>query len=136
MYRTHEFHFRPALLTTKRRYTIDLPSEASAVIYKTMTINMHSWDGELVKSYPEYATALVQEANGDLLELQGILVSKMQLGNPCYVMEHLSIDGSMDYLISSNPLGLDVNINFVNFGIPMGKHLRIDFYTGDFKVVE
>jgi hypothetical protein len=99
-----------------------------------MTTGIRSWHGQFLKSSHSGAQALV-EHNGQIIEISGRLVSDIKPGSPCYIMEHLNIDGEMEFMIGEHDI-LVGNQNFVNFGIPCGKHIRIDIYTGDSKVME
>jgi len=134
MYKVHEFKYTPLLTGVEQRYTIELPPERVPLVYKTMTSDMYCWDGELVKSLPGYAAAVVRHGN-ELVELSGRLHGKLKLGQPCFVMEHLDLEGDLEYLIATHRLD-DVRVNYVNFGIPNFKHVRIDIYTGESRVIE
>lgn len=62
-------------------------------------------------------------------------IENLEVGSPCYVMEHLNLDGKIDFWATRNNV-IQGNDNFENYGIPGGKHLRIDIYNGDFRIIE
>ena len=92
---------------------------------------MRSWDGEVVNVADERATALIQV---DTPPVQGKVIGAVQNGGPCVIMEHITIGGELEYMIGDRNI-LAGNLNFINFGIPNGTHLRIDVYTGESKVI-
>ena len=126
--------YTPILIGAQKRYRIELPIESAPVAYKTFTSPMRYWDGQLIKSQQGHAEAFVRH-NGILMTVEGKLVGQVLSGNPCFVMEHLTIDGKMELIIGDKNI-LNGNQNFANFGIPNGKHIRIDIYTGESKVIE
>jgi len=134
MYRVHYYTYIPILIGGRKRYRIELPLEASPVAYKTLTSNMRVWDGQMVKNEPARSVALIQEM-GRLVEVTGVLIKEVSNGHPCIVMEHLNIDGKMEFMIGDTNI-LCGDQNFVNFGIPNGKHIRIDIYTGECRIIE
>jgi hypothetical protein len=95
---------------------------------------MRCWHGQLVQGEDGRATALIREG-GTLVSVEGILVANLVNACACYVMEHLTVDGKMEFMVGDENI-LNGNQNFVNFGIPNGKHVRIDIYTGESKVIE
>jgi hypothetical protein len=69
-----------------------------------------------------------------MIEVDGRAGGILKEGGPCYIMEHLRVDGQMEYLITPENIQQGDD-NFVNFGIPNGKHLRIDIYTGESRII-
>lgn len=134
MYRVHEYKYVPILIGAEKRYRIELPLGMSPVLYKTMTTDMRSWVGQIIKTRHGHATAFIREA-GTLISIEGELIENVSRGSPCIVMEHLNIDGEMGLMIGENNI-LNDNLNFINFGLPQGKHVRIDIYTGESKVID
>jgi len=132
--RLHYYKYTPILIGGQKRYRVALPIEASPVAYKTLTTNMRCWHGQLVKSRSDRATALVW-SNSKLTTIEGKLINNIVAGHPCYIMEHLNINGEIDLMIGNENI-LNGDQNFINFGIPNGKHVRIDIYTGESKVIE
>ncbi len=65
----------------------------------------------------------------------GEAIDALSINDPCIVMEHLTIDGKMEFMIGKRNI-LDGDLNFVNYGIPNGKHIRIDIYTGESRIIE
>jgi hypothetical protein len=130
----YEFEYIPILIGGRKRYIIDLPLGASPRPFKTMTTDMRSWDGQVLDVCGGAARALIRDAR-ELIEIKGTIVAPIIINGPCIVMEHLNIDGRMDFMIGDTNI-LDGNLNFVNFGIPGGKHIRIDIYNGDSRIIE
>ncbi len=128
---TFYYNFTPILVGVSQKYRIELPAGPSPRPYKTMTTAMTAWDGEVLKTSGGSATALLLGG----MEIRGKKVGPLQNGGPCVVMEHINIDGYLEYMVGDKNI-LSGNINFVNFGIPGGKHLRIDMYTGESKVID
>jgi len=134
MSKTFYYQYAPVIIGANQRYKISLPLDTAPVAYKTLTSDMRVWGGQLVKCAHGRATALVREA-GRLVEVEGNMVEFVKAGDPCVVMEHLDIKGEMGFMIGSQNI-LIGNLNFINFGIPAGRHLRIDAYTGDSRIIE
>lgn len=99
----------------------------------TLTTNMGLWVAEVVRTSSGAATAVTWH-NGQMVEVTGRSFGILKEGGPCYIMEHLKVDGYMEYLITSENIRQG-NDNFVNYGIPNGKHLRIDIYTGESVII-
>ncbi len=129
----HDFYYTSSVSEQEQRYTLELPLEATPVRWWTLTNNMGLWTGEVTEVTTDSATAITIH-RGKLVEVSGKIAGSLKKGGPCYIMEHLSIDGIMEYLICSEIIQSG-NKNFVNFGTPNGKHLRIDIYTGESKVI-
>ena len=134
MYRDHVFEYAPILVGGVKKYIIGLPVEASPVRFWTITTPMRSWDGEVLWCGPERSVALVR-SDGGMHPLEGRTMAPMKSGEPCVVMEHLQINGKIEYMISSSNI-MDGGKNFVNFGIPNGRHVRIDIYTGESRIID
>jgi len=134
MYRVHEYKYAPITTGAEKRYRIELPLGTAPIVYKTLTTGMRSWVGQVLKVADGRARAFIWEA-GELISIEAELVGKVNLDDPCFVMEHLTIDGKMEFMIGPDNI-LNGDQNFVNFGIPQGKHIRIDIYTGQSKVIE
>lgn len=133
MDRVHHYKYVPILLGAERRYRIELPLGASPIVYKTLTTGMRVWDGQLIQSQQGRAVTLIREATR-IVTVEGRLIDDLPKGSPCIVMEHLTIDGIMEFMIGNNNI-LNGNQNFVNFGIPNEKHIRIDIYTGESRII-
>ncbi len=134
MYRVHYYTYTPILVGAEQRYRLELPTDASPIVYKTLTNGMRCWYGQLTKSCYGQAGAFIREG-GTIIEIEGKLIHNVANGGPCAVMEHLTIDGEMKLMIGPRNI-LNGDQNFINFGIPSGKHIRIDIYTGESKVIE
>jgi len=134
MHRTHTFEFCPILIGGRKKYIINLPLDAEPITFKTMTSDMKSWHGQIKEKHNGTAIAMIRD-NGQLIEVQGDVVGAVAKNGPCVVMEHLTIYGRMSYMIGDQEI-LQGNQNFVNFGLPGRKYIRIDIYTGDSIVVD
>jgi hypothetical protein len=134
MYRIHDYKYVPILIGGEVRYRVELPLGATPIVYKTLTTGMRCWHGQVVESSQGCAKALIQEG-GQVVLISGDLVGPVHPEHPCYVMEHLTIDGEMELMIGDRNI-LNGDQNFVNFGVPNGKHVRIDIYTGASRVIE
>ena len=132
--RKHQFYYKPALLPTEQRYWISLPADVAPRRWGTLTAPMGLWVGQVVKASHGRATALTWH-NGEMVEVDGKAAGILKEDGPCYIMEHLKVDGHMEYLITPENIQQG-NQNFVNFGIPKGKHLRIDIYTGESRIID
>jgi hypothetical protein len=122
--------YTPIIVGGESRYHISLPSKTSPVRFWTITTPMQFWTGEVNEARDGLAEALVW-VNGKLVPFRGMAVSALFKGQPCVVMEHLTIRGNIEYMIGRHNI-MDNNKNFVNFGEPGGTHLRIDIYTGEY----
>lgn len=134
MCKTFYYEYTPIIIGAAQRYKVILPVDASPIPYKTLTTGMRVWNGQVVKSQQGRATALVRDA-GRLVEIEGQMVQFVKSGDPCVVMEHLNINGEMGLMIGIDNI-LMGDVNFINFGVPGGRHLRIDAYTGDNRIIE
>ncbi len=138
MHRVHEFSYSPILIGGKKRYLLELPVDDKPVVFKTMTTDMGAWFGEVELIITnqdivgdEGPMATVMTAKGALM---GRLIGPVTRKGPAWVMEHLTVDGRMEYVVASERL-LEGNQNFVNYGVPQGKYLRIDIYTGEHRII-
>ena len=131
MYRVHEFEFCPILIGARKRYHIELPVNAVPRVFKTMTTDMRAWMGEVLDIVDGKAKAIT--FNKEVY--CGEVVHKLFIGGPCVVMEKLGVDGKMGYMIGAYNIMVG-NQNFVNFGIPNGKHIRIDIYNGNSEIIQ
>ena len=129
----HTLKYTPIIIGASQRYRLELPNGLTPVRWWTMTTDMRSWLGEVVEVTGGAAVAVVRQGS-KLVTVTGHLSSAVKTGWPCCVMEHLRIDGTMEYLIGTINIQME-NKNFVNFGIPNGKHLRIDIYTGESRII-
>ena len=129
----HEFIYTPILIGGSRRYYIDLPVDAAPIRFWTMTTDMWLWNGQVTKTSQGRAWALIRHSNR-IVEVYGVQVGVLVPDSHCCVMEHLNINGEMELMIGPANI-LDGNKNFVNFGIPGDKYLRIDIYTGDSRII-
>ena len=129
----HEFIYAPLIEGGTKRYNIDLPDGQLPIRFWTVTSPMLSWNGEVVKTSPERIWAAIRH-NGRTVEVNGFKTSAIDVGMPCIVMEHLNINGEMELMIGSINI-MQTNKNFVNYGIPGGKHIRIDIYTGESVII-
>jgi len=134
MHRVYEYKYVPIIIGAEKRYRIELPLDAAPIVYKTLTTGMRYWTGQVFEVADGHARAFIRQA-GSLITIKADLVGKVSQGDPCFVMEHLNIDGEMEFMIGPKNI-LNGDQNFVNFGIPQGKHIRIDIYTGQSKVIE
>jgi hypothetical protein len=133
MYRTHVYEFVPKLIGGRKRYLLELPENQKPIVFRTITSPMYSLFGEVMKLYrkDEELYASVMTAQG---LLDGRVVGPVSLKRPCYIVEHLSVDGHMEHLVASDDFR-DGELNFVNFGVPGVKHVRIDIYTGEHRIM-
>jgi len=134
MYREFRFDYAPILIGASKKYIIELPIDSKPVIYKTMTTNMGSWLGEvdiIINADDGNTYVSAKTARGSLY---GRVIGPVKKKHPCWVMEHLNVDGRMEYLVASEKL-LDGNVNFINYGIPNEKYIRIDIYTGEYRII-
>lgn len=133
MRRCHIFEYSPIFVGGKIRYILELPVYEKPILFKTMTTDMKTWFGEVKSVYKkgELTLATIETQQGILLAR---VVSCVTVYGPCWVMEHLNVDGHMELLVASERLLRD-NQNFVNFGLPQGKHVRIDIYTGEHRII-
>ena len=134
MHKMHYYQYAPIIIGATQRYKISLPSDTPPVLYKTMTTGMRAWTGQLVKCAQGRSTALIQEA-GKVIEVDGMAIDWVKPGHPCVVMEHLNIKGEMEFMVGSENI-LNGDLNFINLGIPSSRHLRIDIYTGDSRIMD
>jgi len=130
MFRTHVFEYVPLLIGGKKRYTIDLDVLDTPIAFKTMTTDMSCWNGQVIDIKNGRAKALIYTKHNGFSEVVGDLVDILVVNSPCIVSEHLKVDGKLDYFISSSNIICN-NINFINFGVPNKKFVRIDIYTGE-----
>lgn len=128
-YKTYSFEYIPALIGAKKRYILDLPTGEEPMVFWTMTTGMTDWYGEVLSVQGESAEFVCRGFRG-----KGKLVEPIKIGHPCVVTEHVTISGDMEYLLSKEKILKDNN-NFVNYGVPGGRHLRIDIYTGEARVI-
>lgn len=133
MYKEFDFLYTPVITKTERRYMVDLPEDSSPVQFWTITVPMMGWNGEVIETSPGRAKAVIWHLN-KLTTLEGIVTTPLVVGMPCVVMEHLNVDGYLEYMIGRVNIMQETK-NFVNFGIPGGKHIRIDIYTGDSRII-
>ena len=133
MHRDHVFEYTPILTGVKQRYILALPVDLSPLVYRTMTTNMASWDGEVLWLNTVAAGAVIWHS-GQLHKVSGCIFGKLDKGGPCSVLEHLNVDGEMDFIITDKE-NIQTNDNYVNFGIRDGKHMRIDIYTGEYRII-
>lgn len=134
MNRVHHYTYTPAVIGARKRYRLELPLGTSPIVYKTLTTNMRCWHGQAVEARQGRATAFIREGE-TLMTVEGLMVGPVEAGKPCYVMEHLTVAGEMELIIGDKNI-LNGDQNFVNFGVPNGKHVRIDIYTGEHRVIE
>ena len=133
MYKEFEFLYKPVITKEERRYTVELPEDSTPVSFWTITVPMMAWNGEVIWTSPGRAKAVIWHMN-QLTEVEGIVTTPLVVGMPCVVMEHLDISGYLEYMIGRINIMQETK-NFVNFGIPGGKHIRIDIYTGDHRII-
>lgn len=134
MYKEFDFLYKPVLNQAERRYVIDLPEDSTPVSFWTITVPMMAWNGEVISTSPGRAEAVIWQM-GRLIEIEGFVTTPLVVGMPCVVMEHLNIDGYLEYMIGRINVMQDTK-NFVNFGIPGGRHVRIDIYGGDARIID
>lgn len=134
MYKIHEFTYIPILIGAKKRYILELEDlHKTPVIFKTMTTDMKSIFGEIKSIYNngKGIFAYVDIRQGTV---EARVVGPVSPSHPCWVTEHLTLDGHMELVVSSKQI-LQGNINFINFGIPMHKYIKIDIYTGESRLI-
>lgn len=132
MFRVHHFEYAPIIIGARMRYRLELPVGATPRLYKTMTTGMRTWNGQVLKTSHGSATALLEPNTSPV---DGVVVGPIKTGGPCVIMEHITVDGYFQYMIGDKNI-LNGNLNFINFGIPGGKHIRIDIYTGESRIIE
>jgi hypothetical protein len=133
MYKAFEFIYKPLILRLDIPYVVHLPEDSTPVRFWTITTPMMAWNGEVIEASPRRAKAVIWH-NNKLTPVEGIVTTPLLVGMPCVVMEHLNIDGYLEYMIGRINI-MDDTKNFVNFGIPGGTHIRIDMYTGDSRII-
>lgn len=68
-------------------------------------------------------------------EVECLSMGNLNVGHPCYIMEHINVDGYLELWITEKNI-FQGNDNFINFGVPGGKYIRIDIYNGEFRNLE
>ena len=135
MYRIHEFFYIPKLIGAKKRYILELGLDEKPKVFKTMTTDMKSYFGHILDIYDNkddnHPYALVQTSVGTI---EARVLGQVKPKHPCWVWEHLKIDGHMELVVTSERV-LENNINFINYGVPLQRYLRIDIYTGEWRLI-
>lgn len=134
MHRHHIFEYIPILVGGVKKYIIDLPVEASPVRFWTITSPMQSWDGQVLTYAPECATVALR-VRDETVVVEATPIEELYPEFPCVVMEHLKVDGTMEYMVGKANI-MRGGKNFVNYGIPNGRHVRIDIYTGESRIID
>jgi hypothetical protein len=127
---TRNIQFVPILIGATKTYAIDMPSDAKPFWFKTMTTEMTAHKGVVERIHGRYATIRMNDQG---FIITGEIVGPVVRGCDGYAIEHLTVEGKLEYLISDYNF-LSGNQNFANFGTPE-RFVRIDIYTGESKVI-
>lgn len=131
MYKVHTFEFAPILVGARMRYILELPINQVPRVFKTMTTDMRAILGEVVDIKNGRAKVILSNRQICI----GNVIDRLIIGGPCVVMEKINVRGNLEYMVGSKNI-LNGNQNFVNFGVPNGRHIRIDIYNGESEIIE
>lgn len=131
MHRIHTFEFAPILIGARKRYHIELPVNEVPKVFKTMTTDMRVWLGEVLDILDGKAKVILS----DKQVCVGELIDHLIIGGPCVVMEKINVKGEVCFMVGNRNI-MNGNQNFVNFGVPNGRHIRIDIYNGDSEIID
>jgi hypothetical protein len=96
MYRVHYYKYKP-VLTAERKYRLELPIGVHSRVFRTMTTGMRWWHGEVLEASQGRARALTGKG-----EVECPAVGNLKVGHPCYIMEHINVDGYLELWITEN----------------------------------